>query len=175
MDNERKLIEGFRRLVRSEQHFSRLAKVEEVIGTTCRVSLWDSHEELASVRLLSVADDDITNFWLTIPRVGSLVVVSPIGADGHVYVVTVFSEIEQLKYVSGETSVTIDSNELLFHSGGKIAFKNSESSLKELLEDIIESIKTLTLGSSVGPTTTPLPPTIQKCEAISQKINTLFN
>lgn len=55
----------------------------------------------------------------------------------------------------------------------KASLKNDEADFKTILKEILKTIKTLTVSTPVGPSGTPLPPTIQaatKCEELIDKL-----
>lgn len=58
---------------------------------------------------------------------------------------------------------------------GKIALINQGQSLSSILSDIVSTIEGLTVSTSMGPSGTPLPPTIQKTKKLSQDLSNLFN
>ncbi len=172
MDGRRQLIELLSQ-VRGDYPYSRLATVEEVAGTTCRVKLLESEEELEPVRLIALEDDGITDYWVVYPRVGSIVRVSPL-YEGHVYFVSGFTEVERFEHINGDTSVTITAKAIALITGDKLSIGNGRVSLKQLLEDIVEAIQTLKLATNMGATNAPLPPSIEKCNALLEHINELF-
>lgn len=60
-------------------------------------------------------------------------------------------------------------------TGNKASLKNGSTDIKTILKDILTAIKTLTVSTGVGPSGTPLLPTIQKVTALEQKTEQLFN
>lgn len=60
-------------------------------------------------------------------------------------------------------------------TGDKASLKNASTGIKTILKDILSAIKTLTVSTGVGPSGTPLPPTIQAAVQLEQKVNNLFN
>ena len=60
-------------------------------------------------------------------------------------------------------------------TGNKASFKNDSTGLKTILKDLFTAIKTLTVSTGVGPSGTPLPPTIQKVTQLEQKTDQLLN
>ena len=60
-------------------------------------------------------------------------------------------------------------------TGNKASLKNASTGLKTILNDILNAIKTLTVSTAVGPSGTPLPPTIAKVTALEQNTEQLFN
>jgi phage baseplate assembly protein gpV len=60
-------------------------------------------------------------------------------------------------------------------TGNKMSLKNNSKSFKTILNDILMAIKTLTVSTAVGPSGTPLPPTLQKIMVLEQDVNNLLN
>ena len=60
-------------------------------------------------------------------------------------------------------------------TGNKASLKNDSTGLKTILKDLFTAIKTLTVSTGVGPSGTPLPPTIQKITQLEQKTDQLLN
>ena len=59
--------------------------------------------------------------------------------------------------------------------GNKAALKNDSTGLKTILKDLFTTIKQLTVSTGVGPSGTPLPPTIQAVTQLEQKTDNLLN
>lgn len=59
-------------------------------------------------------------------------------------------------------------------TGGKASLKNDTADLKTLLNDILTTIKNLTVSTSMGPSGTPLPPTIAAIEKCGQQLANLL-
>lgn len=60
-------------------------------------------------------------------------------------------------------------------TGEKAALRNSETDLKSILKEFSAALKGLTVSTSMGPSGTPLPPTIQAVTKIEQLISKLLN
>ena len=58
---------------------------------------------------------------------------------------------------------------------GKITVKNNGTGLNDILGKLVDAIKTLTVATAMGPSGTPLPPTIQKTVELEQLLNQFFN
>lgn len=58
--------------------------------------------------------------------------------------------------------------------GDKASLKNSSSDLKTILNDILNAIQNLTVSTPMGPSGTPLPPTVQAIEKCVQDLNNLL-
>ena len=66
-------------------------------------------------------------------------------------------------------------NAVIEISGGKLAITNDGTGLNELLTKIVDAIATLTVSTAVGPSGTPLPPTIQKTTELTNLLKQFFN
>jgi len=83
----------------------------------------------------------------------------------------------------GKSKVTLKDDTLILEqdqvsielTGNKASLKNTSTGLKTILKDILSAIKTLTVSTGVGPSGTPLPPTIQAVLQLEQKVNNLLN
>ena len=60
-------------------------------------------------------------------------------------------------------------------SGNKASLKNDLTDLKTILKDLLTMVRSLTVSTAVGPSGTPLPPTIQAVTSLEQKVNNLLN
>lgn len=58
---------------------------------------------------------------------------------------------------------------------GKVAIINSGTGLNDILSSLVDTIEQLTVSTSMGPSGTPLPPTIQSTTELKQKLNQFFN
>lgn len=59
--------------------------------------------------------------------------------------------------------------------GGKISIVNSDTGMNDILTLIVDTIEQLTVSTSMGPSGTPLPPTIKSTTELKQKLNQFFN
>lgn len=60
-------------------------------------------------------------------------------------------------------------------TGEKATLKNGKTDLKTILKEFSSALKTLTVSTPMGPSGTPLPPTIEAATKIEQLITNLFN
>lgn len=58
---------------------------------------------------------------------------------------------------------------------GKVTMTNSGTGLNDILSLLVDTIEKLTVATSMGPSGTPLPPTIQATTQLKQKLNQFFN
>lgn len=59
-------------------------------------------------------------------------------------------------------------------SDNKASLKNASNDLKTLLNDILSAIQNLTVSTPMGPSGTPLPPTVQAVQKAVQDLNNLL-
>ncbi|WP_299457838.1 hypothetical protein [uncultured Rikenella sp.] len=59
-------------------------------------------------------------------------------------------------------------------SDNKASLKNDSNDLKTLLNDILTAIQNLTVSTAMGPSGTPLPPTVQAIQKAVQDLNNLL-
>lgn len=62
----------------------------------------------------------------------------------------------------------------LMIKGGKVTFENNSTGLRELLDKLVSTIETLTVATSMGPSGTPLPPTMQALAELKQMLADFF-
>lgn len=75
-----------------------------------------------------------------------------------------------------DKKVTMSQGEAVIEiSNGKLAVINAGTGLNELLTKIVDAIATLTVSTAVGPSGTPLPPTIQKTTELEGLLKQFFN
>lgn len=60
-------------------------------------------------------------------------------------------------------------------SGGKATLKNNETGLKAILKEFLTVFKSLTVSTPMGPSGTPLPPTVQAVTKLEQLVDNLLN
>ncbi|WP_300727032.1 hypothetical protein [uncultured Rikenella sp.] len=59
-------------------------------------------------------------------------------------------------------------------SDNKASLKNDSNDLKTILNDILTAIQNLTVSTAMGPSGTPLPPTVQAIQKAVQDLNQLL-
>lgn len=75
-----------------------------------------------------------------------------------------------------DKKVTLSQSKMVIEmSDGKLSITNSGTGLNELLTKIVDAIATLTVSTAVGPSGTPLPPTIQKTTELNSLLKQFFN
>lgn len=101
--------------------------------------------------------------------------------DGSSYESTVDSEKALIQFM--DSFIKLEDKKATFQQGdaylvienGKLAMINGGTGLNELLTKVVDAIATLTVSTGVGPSGTPLPPTIQKTEELTQLLSQFFN
>ena len=150
------------------------ATVIEVGSATCKIKVTDNDLELEDV--LFTATEENEQGFLLIPENNTNVLVGLIGDDENSLYLVAIDEINQVKIKIGDQTFVIDSNGLnLDMTSGKLTLKNGASDLKDLLLDIVSMVKQITVSTGVGPSGTPLPPTIAQASVLETSINGLFN
>ena len=79
------------------------------------------------------------------------------------------------RFEDGKVTLSQGEKAILELSNGKVAFINAGTGLYDLLTKIVDAIATLTVSTAVGPSGTPLPPTIQKTTELTQLLGQFFN
>jgi hypothetical protein len=186
------IIETIRRIAGEKATDSFVAEVEMVNGRTCDVLPLDG-APLKKVRLNTNISDAIG--LVITPVKGSKVLVSKLSeVDSFV---SLFSEVEKVELVIGETTLLVqeDTAELVMGktkitikdgevemnigeavakvSGSKFTIKNGAYGLKTALNELIAELKAAIITTPVGPGSMA-PSTVAKLVLIDQKINQLF-
>lgn len=75
-----------------------------------------------------------------------------------------------------DKKVTLSQGDAIIEiSEGKMSIINGGTGLNELLTKIVDAIATLTVSTAVGPSGTPLPPTITKTQELNSLLKKFFN
>ncbi len=150
------------------------AVVVEAGDTFCKVKLTDSDLELEEVMYSATKENE--NGFILIPKENTNVLISTIGGDENSLYIVAMDEVQKVKLVIEEETLTIDKDGFNMElSSGKVTVKNSTSDLKQLLTDMVDMVMQLTVSTAVGASGTPLPPTITTANDIKNSINGLFN
>ncbi len=177
MTPEERFLEALKSNVgKSKGTFSNVFQATVVaVGTsTCKVKTTDNDLELDDV--LFTATEENENGFILIPKKKTNVLVGLIGDDENSLYLVAIDEIDQVKIKIGDQTFIIDSNGLnLEMTSGKLTLKNGASDLKDLLLDIVSMVKQITVSTGVGPSGTPLPPTLTQAQVLVTSINGLFN
>ncbi len=176
MTKEEQFIQAIRGNVLVKKTFPNAfqAKIKSIDGFKCTVTVTNNDMDLEDVLLTSTEDND--KGFVLIPKIGTNAIVGLIGDDENsLYLITV-DEIDAVKIIIDNQELIVDNTGLnLSMTTGKLTLKNNISSVKGLLQDIVSMVKQITVSTGVGPSGTPLPPTIAQANIIEQNINALFN
>lgn len=126
-------------------------------------------------------DDDVTKYNVDINKEG-FIAKSAIRGDEvqFTHIITdeeyriefkdiIFSLKERLAVLQQGEDTKIELKE------GKVAIINSGTGMNDILSLLVDTIEKLTVATSMGPSGTPLPPTIQATTQLKQKLNQFFN
>ncbi|QSS96584.1 hypothetical protein [Psychroflexus sp. ALD_RP9] len=118
-----------------------LGTVTKVSGTTCEV---DRKElpKLTDVRLHSVAKD-LENYILITPAEGSQVVCLEIEGAPEETCIVKYGEIESFKVIIDGCEISTE--------GGKMNLKNTETSLKSILNSLFQVLQSAVIQTPSGP------------------------
>ncbi|QQU02605.1 hypothetical protein [Myroides odoratus] len=139
------------------------AKVMQVDGETCSIKL-PSGLELDRVRLKATQTEKEQKIMLT-PRIGSDVLVFSQSGDLNNLFVIQINEVEKIEILNDDLQLVLDD---------QLHIEVSGVNLGQTLEQLCETLKTLTVSTGVGPSGTPLPPTQQKVAQLEQNFKTIF-
>lgn len=141
-------------------------KAENVSDTGCDVRLTGSDDLVLTAVQYTATDGNASGFRL-VPVEGTNVLVDFMGNDINSPYLVAMDEIAKVLVLASGAELCID-------EAGKVTLANSGASLKEIMEDMVSMVKQLTVSTGVGPSGTPLPPTITAAGQIEGKISALF-
>ena len=137
--------------------------VKEITGSTCMVER-ENLPPLQDVRLNAI-EGDFDNHILIIPKIGSKVLCLVIGDQNEETAIIKYTEIEK---------VIIQIEGAKFEmSGGKFQFKNNRADLKEIHNELLETLNNAIILTPNGAGRFA-PTTKQKLNQIKTKNNELF-
>jgi len=102
-----------------------------------------------------------------VPEEGANVLVGFVGEDLNSPVLLRADKIAKVLLKAGGMEICVDDK-------GKLKAANGQADLKAILNDIITMVKTLTVGTNMGPSNAPLPPTMKKAATLESDIQKLF-
>ena len=114
------------------------------------------------------------NTTYAMPSVGTQVVCN-IESGKNIALGAIFSEndktpegvsTEGLSHKIGNTTLAIDND--------RVTFENDSTSLRTLLEDLLNIVQNITVSTPMGASGTPLPPTIHAAEQLKLKYKQFF-
>lgn len=99
--------------------------------------------EYTEVRLSAIVKERESVYYL-FPVVGSFVLVAPINGDVHNLVVVSYSEVEELKFTTGQSELNITPDGFLL--------RKQNENLQKLMLDLIKAIKRMKFTTNTGST-----------------------
>ena len=115
-----------------------------------------------------------TNTIFCLPSVGTQVVCS-LEAGRNFALGAVFSQEEKVPDEADPEGLHIDAGGIVLDfARGKAGLKNDTTDVKTILKDLLSAIQNLTVSTPMGPSGTPLPPTVSAIESLTKKVEELF-
>ena len=143
-----------------------VADVVSVEGESCTVKL-STGLEISDIRLKSSINNGADYFLIT-PSIGSKVWIMTINNDLSDSLVIKIDQIDKWEIKQNGLIFLIDGTD------GKISIKNNATSLLDVFQDLKDLIGQITVSTGVGPSGTPLPPTIASLTAVETKFKNLL-
>ena len=167
MTKDELFIDGLRQMTQSTKEPAIVqGKAVNVTDTMCDVELVGA-EGLTLTDVLYTATEGNANGFRLVPLEGTNVLVSFVGDDINSPYLVAMDKVAKVLVLASGAELSID-------DAGKVALLNGSAGLKEILAAIIEMVKTLTVSTAMGPSGTPLPPTIQQATQLETDISALF-
>lgn len=141
-------------------------QVNKVSDETCDVKL-TSGLIIKDIRLKATVNSS-TNHLILKPKKNTNVLIASITGDLDDLYLAKIDEVESIEYVQDGLTVFIDSTD------GKVQIKNNLTSLIDLFTGVYDAINQLTVATNIGPSGTPLPPTIQAIAQLNMKTKQLL-
>ncbi|TWI22203.1 hypothetical protein [Sphingobacterium siyangense] len=141
-------------------------EVTAVSGQTCTVQLVTGLE-VDEVKMKAVVSQG-SDYFMLIPAIGSSVLM--LSDDGSLDTLTIIQvdQVQRFELMQSGLKIVFDS------SDKKVAISNNSVSLKSLMDDLVDILKTLKLFTNMGPSGTALPDSMVKIERLQQNINSLL-
>jgi hypothetical protein len=141
-------------------------EVTGISGQTCTVKLVTGLE-LDEVKMKAVVSQG-NDYFMLVPAIGSSVMM--ISDDGSLDTLTVIQvdQVQRFELMQSGLKIVFDS------SDKKVSISNNAVSLKSIMDDLVDVLKTLKLYTSMGPSGTALPDSVVKIERLQQSINSLL-
>lgn len=166
MDKSVEIKKRLREIVGVHPNLPFTGVVQSVEDESCTVKL-KSGFSVSDVKLKATISKGV-NFLQVIPKIGSTVLMISLTGDKDNLTIIKVDEAEKVNYYQNGLEILIDSTDK------KIAIKNEEASLVDVLKDLMELLKKLKVFTPVGPSGTPLPETILSIQELEYKFNALL-
>lgn len=109
-----------------------------------------------------------------LPSIGTQVVAS-LEDNSNIVLGAIYSDQEPVPAGAVPEGMYLQIGEVVFSiQENKVVLKNDLTDVKTILKDVLTIIKNLTVSTSMGPSGTPLPPTITAIQQCEQTISKLF-
>lgn len=109
-----------------------------------------------------------------LPSVGTQVAVS-LEDNSYIVLGAIYSDQEQVPADADPKGMYLQIGGVIFTiKENKVILKNNFTSLEAVLQAILKVIENLTVATNMGPSGTPLPPTIQAIQQCKQTLSKLF-
>ncbi len=143
MTKEEQFIEALKSNVKEGNEFPSIiqAVVEEAGDTFCKVKLTDNDLELEEVMYSATEENE--NGFILIPKENTNVLIGTIGGDENSLYIVAMDEVQKVKLVIENTTLTIDKDGTIFNEGNNGGLVISEKVTDEInaLKQDINSLK----------------------------------
>lgn len=166
MDNNARVKKALRDVLGVSPNYPVRGVVKKISGQTCTVEL-NSGQLIDDIKLKAI-NDDAEDYFLTTPRLDSSVLM--ISDDGSLDSLTIIQidQVERFEFAQSGLKILFDSRDQ------KVAISNQKTSLKKIMADLLDMLKTLKVYTNTGPSGTALPDSLTKIKGIEQAINKLL-
>lgn len=139
--------------------------VTKVNGDVCEVLIGNDYTA-TDVKLKATIDAG-NNELLLSPKVGSNVILLSLSGDFNNLTLVKMDELELFQFKQGDVSVAVGTD-------GLLEVKKGSVSLFSLLTQLATTIKAITVATPVGPSGTPLTPTLQNVKVFEDDLKILL-
>ncbi len=166
MDKAAELKRLLREVVGFENSLPIPAKVIEVNGDHCSVEV-EEDLVLTDVKLKATIGAGDNQLLIT-PKIGTNVLLMSLTGELDNLTIVKVDEVESVSFKQKDLSVLLDGKD------NKVSVKNSDTSLLDLFGALKDIIGKITVTTPVGPSGTPLPPTITALTKFEQDFKKLL-
>ncbi len=165
MDKAAEVKKLLRNVVGTQNNLPLPAEVVSVEGDHCSVKI--NGLVLTEVKLKATLGAG-ENQLLVTPKVGSNVLLMSLTGELDNLTVIKIDEPESIQFTQNGLDFLLDGKD------GKVAIQNEEISLADLFGELKTLVENLTVSTAVGPSGTPLPPTIQALADFKTNVDKLI-